>query len=343
MASFAVDDDAKGHLPLSYKPRNRVFEHPSLPLCQNCNTSDTAPFTFVVGADPQLGMTTGNESWTKELEYFERAIAHINAMDPRPTFFSICGDLVDMHEDIFPGDKDELKRIQARQYDDFMVYCNKLHPDIPLLCICGNHDVGNRPTAETIERFTQRFGDDYFSFWCNGCYMICLNTNIYSNCENVQEIFDAQEAWLEQQLIAATNANARRIYMFGHHPWFLVTETETKEDLMGKNHFLYRDGTPAFIYDSYFVIPLERRSKVMALCEKYKVAACFAGHYHQNMVGETTFGMKMITTAAICPWLIESTAKDMSNPMNATPGSGLRIVTVDDAVPGGLAHTYVTI
>jgi hypothetical protein len=81
----------------------------------------------------------------------------------------------------------------------------------------------------------------------------------------------------------------------------------------------------------------------MELCEKYSVNACFAGHYHQNLVGETRFGMKMITTASICPWLIESTAKDLSNPMNATPGAGIRVVRVDDTVPDGLSHSYVVI
>ena len=28
-----------------------------------------------------------------------------------------------------------------------------------------NHDVGNQPTKESIEKYTDNFGDDYFSFW----------------------------------------------------------------------------------------------------------------------------------------------------------------------------------
>ena len=30
--------------------------------------------------------------------------------------------------------------------------------DIPLLCVCGNHDVGNSPTQATIQRYKNDFG-----------------------------------------------------------------------------------------------------------------------------------------------------------------------------------------
>ena len=32
---------------------------------------------------------------------------------------------------------------------------------IPLVCVCGNHDVGNTPTRATVALFRSRFGDDY--------------------------------------------------------------------------------------------------------------------------------------------------------------------------------------
>ena len=37
-----------------------------------------------------------------------------------------------------------------------------LDPDIPMICLCGNHDVGNSPTQQTIAEYRTNFGDDYF-------------------------------------------------------------------------------------------------------------------------------------------------------------------------------------
>ena len=63
---------------------------------------------------------------------------------PKPKFFIVCGDLVDAMPDQWP-------EIRARQEEDFFKVYSKLDKDIPLVCVCGNHDVGNRPTKETIE------------------------------------------------------------------------------------------------------------------------------------------------------------------------------------------------
>lgn len=54
-----------------------------------------------------------------------------------------------------------------------------LDPSIPLLCVCGNHDVGNAPTAVTVQRYVSEFGDDYFGFWVGGVRGIVINSNLY--------------------------------------------------------------------------------------------------------------------------------------------------------------------
>lgn len=54
----------------------------------------------------------------------------------------------------------------------------KIDPDIPLLCVCGNHDVGNVPNKVTIDRYTSEFGDDYFAFWVGGVRGLVLNSNL---------------------------------------------------------------------------------------------------------------------------------------------------------------------
>ena len=57
-------------------------------------------WTFALMADVQLGMLEGNypasgESWETEKEMAARCVAHINAIQPRPKFVIVCGDLVD--------------------------------------------------------------------------------------------------------------------------------------------------------------------------------------------------------------------------------------------------------
>ena len=46
---------------------------------------------------------------------------------------------------------DEEPEIRQRQEADFKKIFEKLDPEIPFICLSGNHDVGNQPTMETIE------------------------------------------------------------------------------------------------------------------------------------------------------------------------------------------------
>lgn len=263
-------------------------------------------------------------------------------MRPRPAFVCMCGDLVDMHPDLFQdvGSREWRVQTQRKQFIDFQATFRRLDPSIPLLCLCGNHDVGNRPTRESIDIYKSFFGDDYFAFWCHGCYFICVNSNIYSDCSNIKEEFELQHAWLEERLIYAREARARKIFLCGHHPWFLFSESETRDEMTGINSFIAR-GVVQEVPDYYFPIPIMPRQQVLSLCQKYSVDACFSGHYHQNLVTRTSWGMPMIVTGAICNTLLCSDAKDLSNPENVTLGAGVRVVTVDEAISAsGFSHRY---
>jgi predicted MPP superfamily phosphohydrolase len=52
-----------------------------------------------------------------------------------PAFFIVCGDLVDAFPDNFP-------EIRDQQVKDLLNVYSKLDKSIPLVCVCGNHDVG---------------------------------------------------------------------------------------------------------------------------------------------------------------------------------------------------------
>lgn len=308
--------------------------------CMPC----TEPFTFVVGADTQFGILTKSKNWDVEKAYSEKAVTHINSMVPKPAFAIICGDLVDMEPMMFEGKfgtKQECLDVQSSQYADFEQIWSHLDPEIPLLCLCGNHDVGNRPTVESIDRFKNRFGDDYLGFWCRGCYMISLNSNTYFDSTDTTDLHEQQKQFLQERLEYATAHNARRIFLFTHHPWFLFDDNEDATALTGLNLIPGQDsGGEEFISDSYFPICKEERLPVMELCRKHNVTCCFAGHYHQNLVSRTSWGMQMIVTAALCGWNIESSSKDREKVENLNPGLGVRVVNVSDSLPEGFVHHY---
>ena len=66
----------------------------------------------------------------------------------------------------------ERNLVFEQQVKDFKRVWSGLNPAIALVCLCGNHDVGNRPTKASIEHWTSSFGDDFLSFWANGTFNV---------------------------------------------------------------------------------------------------------------------------------------------------------------------------
>jgi hypothetical protein len=135
--SSQSDDPAELVVADEYHPRTEIECH-------------SERHTFVVCADPQLGMTSLNKEWETELHYCRLAVDKINAQQPRPKFVCICGDLVDMENSFYCNNPNSLKayeleeceKIQQMQFSDFKDTFDKLHPDIAIVCLCGNHDIG---------------------------------------------------------------------------------------------------------------------------------------------------------------------------------------------------------
>lgn len=75
-------------------------------------------------------------SWDKEINLLRLAIKSINNLKPKPKFFIVCGDLVDA----FPRDK-EMKKAQIK---DLKLVLEELDSEIKTICVCGNHDIGNK-------------------------------------------------------------------------------------------------------------------------------------------------------------------------------------------------------
>lgn len=220
-------------------------------------------FVFLQLADCQLGMMEEDRSWEEELRQLEQAVDYIN--QSRPRFVIVCGDLVNAEPD---------KEQHPAQVADFKRVTSGIDDDIPLVCLCGNHDVGNAPTAESIASYESDFGDHYFSFWVGGMHALVLNSSLYYDPSNAEDMLGEQQAWLEAELQRGDPVHR---VVFTHHPWFLESAQED---------------------DHYFAIPQERRLPLLKLLYDAGVRYCFAGHYHRNAYGQYK-ELSMITTSAV--------------------------------------------
>lgn len=98
--------------------------------------------------------------------------------------------------------------------------------DIPLVLVSGNHDLGNVPTAATVEEFCQTWGDDYFSFWVGGVLFLVLNSQFFYDASMCPDLKQAQDHWLDQQLSIAEQQKCQHAIVFQHIPLFLQSIDE---------------------------------------------------------------------------------------------------------------------
>lgn len=281
-----------------FRARNRTYEG----LTKETEGQWKGPFFFIQAADTQFGMIESylekkpNPRWDKEIALTEKAVEAVNQMEPKPRFFVVCGDLVDA----MPGNADK-----AAQEEDFRRVFSKMSSDVPLVCICGNHDIGNQPTVASVAGYRASFGDDYFTFWCGGVMCIVLNSQFYEDPSLVQELAREQDSWLDQQLEEAQRSGAKHVVVFQHIPWFLRKSDEEKE---------------------YFNIVLDLRLRMLDKFYKAGVRAIFCGHYHRN-AGGFYKDMELVVTSAIGAQL-------------GNDGHGFRIVKVRE---DKIEHQYHTL
>jgi 3',5'-cyclic AMP phosphodiesterase CpdA len=237
-----------------------------------------------------------NPNWDKEIQFTEEAVRRANAMTPKPRFFIVCGDLVNA----MPGHPD--KRPQIR---DFKKCFRHLDRDIPLVCVCGNHDVGDTPTQQSIDEYRKDFGDDYFSWVCGGVLFVVLNSQYFKDITRVQELARKQSQWLDTVLEEYKRSQYKHIVVFQHIPWFLKEADEE---------------------DDYFNVEKELRLRLLDQLYGAGVRYIFTGHYHRN-AGGFYKDMELVVTSAVGAQL-------------GTDKSGLRVVRVYE---NSIQHKYYAI
>jgi 3',5'-cyclic AMP phosphodiesterase CpdA len=243
--------------------------------------------TFIQMSDPQFGMYTKDADFAHETANFEFAIAAANRL--KPAFVVVTGDLTNKAGD-------------AAQIAEYRRIAAKLDPAIKLYSVPGNHDVGNEPTAESLARYREHYGRDYYSFRSGDIYGIVLNSNLEKGAEKVTEEAAKMEAWFRAELAKAKQSGAKHVIVFQHISFFLK---EAKEP------------------DQYFNVPLPAREKYLKLMHEYGVRQVFAGHYHRNELGSDG-DLEMVTSGPV------------GMPLEGGK-SGIRIVTV---TPDSVTHKY---
>ncbi len=228
-------------------------------------------FDFVQLADPQISRTETE----RDLENLKRAARQIRALEPKPAFVVICGDLVDVGS---PATR--------AAFDEGLAAF-----DLPVHLIPGNHDVIVPPRASSLASFRKRHGGDTFAFEHGGYSFIGVNNQFWfpevrdakgalkaAMSADVAREADLHDAWFEAQLTAASRAK-RPVIVVGHYPVFL----ETPDD-------------PVYFRGLMRNLPPARRRQLFSLFRRHGVVAYLAGHTHANYVAEHE-GVAYVTTA----------------------------------------------
>lgn len=230
------------------------------------------PFFFIQLADPQFGMfarwggvsdevieaqlsrgfkirkapsITGFEDETR---LFTEAISEANRL--KPAFVVVCGDMV--NNPVSEDERAEVLRV-----------ARKLHPNIPIHWVPGNHDAATdfvNASPESLRVYRQAFGPDYFAFQHGGASFLVLDSITIENPTPVPGEWEAQLAFVETEL-AAARFRGGPVIAFSHHPAFLKTPDEPND---------------------YWNWPLERREPLLRMLRDANASAVFSGHWHRN-------------------------------------------------------------
>lgn len=237
---------------------------------------------FVQLADPQLGMG----GYEHDVETLKLAVEALNALEP--DFVVVCGDLV--HE-----------TASAEAFKDFKDIMSGLA--VPHYCAAGNHDIGSPPTEETLARYREMIGEDYFAVDREGLRLVIVNTQFWKT--PVENETAKHDAWLRETLADARGKDLP-VIVAGHHPLFLRDAGEDEQ---------------------YYNIPPGTRSEFLNLFKESGVLAILTGHAHREIIHEYE-GMLFVTS--------QTTSRNFDGaPM------GYRVWEMDE--DGSLRHEYVAI
>ena len=281
--SFEMGDHLDGMLTLQ-DSKGRAVSSETVELTADQGTVKLAEprlFSFAQMCDTQLGMG----GYEHDVKTFGLAVTQINKM--KPDFVVICGDLVSKANDKSWAD---FNRIKA----GFKIPCH---------CAAGNHDVGNKPTVESLQAYREKIGKDYYTVEHKGYTFVIANTQLWK--APLKGESEKHDEWFKG-VLAAAKKRASPVVVVVHYPLFVKTPDEK---------------------ENYYNIPSAKRMELLKLCKENGVVAFLAGHTHKLVVNEYK-GIQLVNG--------ETTSKNFDNrPM------GFR--WWDVAAKGKMVHRFVVL
>jgi len=254
--------------PMFLRAQNRTFEGMSKEDKWQGN------YDFVCLGDPQIGM--GDQKL--EEDFCKRTVAFINGRKPRVRFVVVCGDHTHNLEGMWSkGDEKTGRSKRIQELRAYKLIWSKLDRDIPLVCVCGNHDVGNQPTDKTIKLYKDEFGDDFFSFWCGGVKFVILNSQIIQGLEDMNKLSKDHNKWLMKELVGDRGKKPAHLVCMCHIPPFCWDIEET---------------------DTNFNWPSDKRKKWLDIMVDANVKKVYCAHYHRNSRGKYR-GLEVVVSGAL--------------------------------------------
>jgi 3',5'-cyclic-AMP phosphodiesterase len=228
--------------------------------------------TFVHMSDPHVGHHALAEAT------FERALADVAALRPRPEFILLTGDLTEGERDHYRA----FRRIASGS-------------PVPIVALPGNHDVGNRLSDRSlplIDLWRSEMGPDWLAFSAgaerNATRFILLNSLFLrapsrvraSRSPRLAGEADAQWEFLERSLADATRGPcpAESVFIAFHHTPYAMHPDE--------------------FAGGYLPISRDSRRRILDLARRFHVQAILSGHAHWSRE-VTVGGVSLITTPSV--------------------------------------------
>ena len=126
----------------------------------------------------------------------------------------------------------------------------------------GNHDVGDRPTADTLKKYRDAFGKDYFSFEHKGYAFVFADSSLWKS--PIEGETQKQDEWFKKTLEAAHDVNSP-VFVIQHYPIFMQNPDES---------------------DSSNNLPIAKRKEILALLVTNGVVAVLGGHRHDTVIND---------------------------------------------------------
>uniref|UniRef100_A0A5S6QFE4 Metallophos domain-containing protein n=1 Tax=Trichuris muris TaxID=70415 RepID=A0A5S6QFE4_TRIMR len=176
-------------------------------------------------ADPQFGLLKPDQrDWSVEETLLSNTIKAINSSREQPDFVAFVGDLT--HAEPFTIAK-------QLQIQDFMRCVSSLRTR-PFF-LCGNHDIGDQPTLDSLQAYRQTFGADYFVVDHFESKFIFLNSQLFFGYQDLENESLKQWLWLKEQCEMVYMYPYRHVVVLQHVPPFIETANEAPMRVRSSN------------------------------------------------------------------------------------------------------------